>query len=98
MTSRSQLSGGVGLSQPSDALAARVRRRFVDDGADATTVAVTAAVRAEDGAALLGEVTLRRLAGRLAGDLAGAGPLSPLLADPTVTDVLVDLPGDARIL
>ncbi|WP_432994934.1 TadA family conjugal transfer-associated ATPase [Dactylosporangium sp. CA-233914] len=71
-------------------LAERVRARMTDEGAEATPGAVAAAVLAEPGAALLGEHTLRRVAGRLAGEMVGAGPLAPLLADPSVTDVLVN--------
>ncbi|MFG2038970.1 TadA family conjugal transfer-associated ATPase [Dactylosporangium sp. NPDC048998] len=72
------------------ALAERVRARMAVEGADATPGAVAAAVRAEPGAVLLGEKTLRQVAGRLAGEMIGAGPLAPLLADPAVTDVLVN--------
>ena len=71
-------------------LAERVRHRLVVEGPDASPAAVSAALRAEPGAAILGEATLRELGARLTGDLAGAGPLSVLLADPDVTDVLVN--------
>jgi pilus assembly protein CpaF len=68
----------------------RIRQRMTIDGAEATQRAVAAAVRAEPGASLLGETTLRQVTGRLAGDMIGAGRLAPLLADPSVTDVLVN--------
>jgi len=68
----------------------RVRDRLVDAGEAASPAAVAAALRAEPGGAPLGDATLVRLAGRVHGDLAGAGPLAPLLADPAVTDVLVN--------
>lgn len=55
-----------------------------------TPASVVGAVRAEPGAALLGDARLLRLAGQVHGELAGAGPLAPLLADPQVTDVLVN--------
>jgi pilus assembly protein CpaF len=71
-------------------LAARVRRRFAADGTSVTPAAVVAAVRAEPGAAVLGDTTVLRMATRVHQDLIGAGPLAPLLADPAVTDVLVN--------
>jgi pilus assembly protein CpaF len=71
-------------------LTSRVRRRFTVDGVDATPAAVMSAVRAEPGKAVLGDATLLRLADRVHNDLAGAGPLAPLLADPDVTDILVN--------
>lgn len=90
-------TGGLVSSPPQpdqragvDAVTARVRQRFVENGTAPTPVSVAAAVRADGGSAVLGEATLRRLAGQLAGELGGAGPLTPLIADPAVTDVLVN--------
>jgi pilus assembly protein CpaF len=74
-------------------LTTRVRARLAASGREPTTAAVAAAVQAES-VAPVGDVTLRRLAGRLRSDLAGAGPLEPLLADPAVTDVLVNGPAE----
>jgi pilus assembly protein CpaF len=71
-------------------LTERVRQRLSYQGPEATPASVAAALRAEPGAAILGETTLRHLTARLAGDLTGAGPLTPLLAEPDVTDVLVN--------
>jgi pilus assembly protein CpaF len=71
-------------------LAARVRRRFVLDGGDATAAEVMSAVRAEPRTGALGDTTVLRLAERVHSDLVGAGPLAPLLRDPAVTDVLVN--------
>jgi pilus assembly protein CpaF len=71
-------------------MAERVRARMTIEGRDATPRAVAAAVRAEPGAALLGENTLREVTEELTGQMIGAGPLAPLLADPEVTDVLVN--------
>jgi pilus assembly protein CpaF len=68
----------------------RVRRRFVVDGVPATPAAVVTEVRREPGAAVLGDTTVLRIADRVRDDLVGAGPLAPLLADPEVTDVLVN--------
>jgi pilus assembly protein CpaF len=71
-------------------LVERVRQRLVYEGPDATPAAVAAAIRAEPGAALLGATALRQLTDRLTSDLTGVGALAPLLAEPDVTDVLVN--------
>jgi pilus assembly protein CpaF len=71
-------------------VAERVRRRLAADGVEATPAAVVSAVRAEPGAAVLGDTAVLRLADRVHDQLVGAGPLAPLLADPAVTDVLVN--------
>jgi pilus assembly protein CpaF len=73
-----------------DQLTDRERDQFVRDGVPASAVAVAAALRAEPSAAVLGDTSLLRIADRVHGDIAGAGPLAPLLADPNVTDVLVN--------
>jgi pilus assembly protein CpaF len=77
-------------ASPGEALADRVRRRIAVEGSDATGAAVVGAVRREPRAAVLGDATVLRLAERVHADLVGAGPLAPLLADPAVTDVLVN--------
>jgi pilus assembly protein CpaF len=66
----------------------RVRRQFAVEGVEATPAAVVTAVRQETAA--LGDTTVLRLAGQVHDQLVGAGPLAPLLADPDVTDVLVN--------
>jgi pilus assembly protein CpaF len=71
-------------------LATRVRRRLAGDGTAVTPDAVMSAVRDEPGATVLGPEALARAADRVHQDLTGAGPLAPLLADPEVTDVLVN--------
>lgn len=68
----------------------RVRREFAAHRVEATPAAVVAAVRSAPGAAVLGDTTVLRLADRVHDQLVGAGPLAPLLADPSVTDVLVN--------
>ncbi|MEV6932042.1 TadA family conjugal transfer-associated ATPase [Dactylosporangium sp. NPDC051485] len=68
----------------------RVRARMAADGIEISPEAVAAAVRLEPSAAELPAHSLRALAARLAGEMTGAGPLAPLLADPDVTDVLVN--------
>jgi len=83
------LAGLAGLSDLAG-LAGRVRRRLAETGAAPTPARVVAAVQAQPGAAVLGHATLTRLAGRITDELAGAGPLTPLLLDEAVTDVLVN--------
>lgn len=58
-----------------------------------TASAIRALVAAEEGA--LGDLGRGRLADALGDRLVGLGPLTPLLADPAVTDVLVN--GDGRV-
>ncbi|HEY7272341.1 MAG TPA: TadA family conjugal transfer-associated ATPase [Actinoplanes sp.] len=71
-------------------MAERVRQQFAADRVEATPAAVVKAVRAEQSAAVLGDTAVLQLAGRIHDQLVGAGPLAPLLADPAVTDVLVN--------
>jgi pilus assembly protein CpaF len=66
----------------------RVRRQFAYEGVEATPAAVVNAVRRENG--VLGDRAVLRLADQVRDELIGAGPLAPLLADPLVTDVLVN--------
>jgi pilus assembly protein CpaF len=74
----------------SGAMAERVRQQFAAEGVDASPAAVVSAVRREAGAAVLGDTNVLRLADQIHDQLVGAGPLAPLLADPAVTDVLVN--------
>lgn len=78
-------------------LVGRVRRRLTDASATATQVSVLDAVRAEPSQAPLGGTTLLRLSDRLYDELAGAGPLGALIADPSVTDVAVNGPTDVWV-
>ncbi|MEU5945075.1 TadA family conjugal transfer-associated ATPase [Micromonospora sp. NPDC047465] len=73
-----------------DTLASRVRQRIAAAATPVTPAAIVSAVRAEPTAAVLGDTALLRIADRVHDDLVGAGPLAPLLADPEVTDVLVN--------
>ena len=66
----------------------RVRSALADDPGPVTPGRVAAAVRSAG--AVLGDVGLLEVAEALRAELVGAGPLEPLLADPTVTDVLVN--------
>ncbi|MET8278741.1 TadA family conjugal transfer-associated ATPase [Micromonospora sp. NPDC005174] len=77
--------------RPEDAtFAARVRQRIVAATDPVTPAAIVSAVRAEPTAAVLGDTAVLRIADRVHDDLVGAGPLATLLADPEVTDVLVN--------
>ncbi|MGC4833146.1 TadA family conjugal transfer-associated ATPase [Micromonospora vinacea] len=71
-------------------LAARVRQRIAAATTPVTAAAIVSAVRAEPTAAVLGDTAMLRIADRVRDDLVGAGPLASLLADPEVTDVLVN--------
>ena len=64
----------------------RVRQRLVSDRAD-----VGAAVRAEAGG-IVDDAVLAGLSREVASELTGAGLLEPLLAEPGVSDVLVNAP------
>ncbi len=70
------------------ALTSRVRDHLIRDGGTVSTGRVAAAVRSCG--AVVGDTDLHELAERLRADLLGLGPLEPLLADPDVTDVLVN--------
>ena len=72
-----------------------VRGRLADSGSAATPGAVAAALRAEE--SVLGDAEVLSLARRVRADLVGAGPLEPLLNDPSVTDVLVNGPGEVWV-
>ncbi|WP_405428105.1 TadA family conjugal transfer-associated ATPase [Micromonospora sp. NBC_00617] len=78
-------------ARPEDGtFAARVRQRIAAATDPVTPAAIVSAVRAEPTAAVLGDTAVLRIADRVHDDLVGAGPLAPLLADPEVTDVLVN--------
>ncbi|MFB7269568.1 TadA family conjugal transfer-associated ATPase [Streptomyces sp. NPDC056244] len=67
-----------------------VRQRLAQSGADPTPARVAAALRAQG--RLLGDTEVLGAAEELRCELVGTGPLEPLLADPSVTDVLVSAP------
>lgn len=77
-------------------LVERIRRRLVAAGAPVTPAAVAAALR-EEGGALRGDAELLPVLRLLQGEIAGAGPLEPLLRDPAVTDVLVNAPDEVWV-
>ncbi|MFE4173370.1 TadA family conjugal transfer-associated ATPase [Streptomyces sp. NPDC056909] len=76
-------TAGVGLLDA-------VRQRLAASGADPTPARVAAALRAQG--RLLGDTEVLGAAEELRCELVGTGPLEPLLADPSVTDVLVSAP------
>ncbi|MEW2299170.1 TadA family conjugal transfer-associated ATPase [Streptomyces sp. NPDC006655] len=67
-----------------------VRRWLAESGAEPTPARVAQALRAQG--RVLGDAEVLGAAERLRSELVGSGPLEPLLADPTVTDVLVTAP------
>ncbi|MFF8959157.1 TadA family conjugal transfer-associated ATPase [Streptomyces sp. NPDC014894] len=67
-----------------------VRQRLAQSGAEPTPARVAAALRAQG--RLLGDAEVLGGTEQLRRELVGTGPLEPLLADPSVTDVLVSAP------
>ncbi|MHC5263815.1 TadA family conjugal transfer-associated ATPase [Streptomyces sp. UC4497] len=67
-----------------------VRQWLAENGSEATPARVAEALRAQG--RILGDAEVLGAAGMLRSELVGAGPLEPLLADPSVTDVLVSAP------
>ncbi|WP_307815579.1 TadA family conjugal transfer-associated ATPase [Streptomyces sp. 7-21] len=72
-----------------------VRLRLAEAGAEPTPGRVAEALR-EEGLPL-GDGAVRSVVRALRSELVGAGPLQPLLADPDVTDVLVNGPEDVWV-
>ncbi|CAG6397936.1 TadA family conjugal transfer-associated ATPase [Streptomyces cocklensis] len=72
-----------------------VRLRLAEHGGEATPARVAAALRAQG--RLLGDTEVLGVVGALRSELVGAGPLEPLLADPQVTDILVNGPDEVWI-
>lgn len=67
-----------------------VRQRLAESGAEPTPARVAAALRSQG--RLLGDTEVLGGTEKLRCELVGTGPLQPLLADPSVTDVLVSAP------
>jgi pilus assembly protein CpaF len=76
---------------PPPELVERVRRRLAGEPWPPSAARVAAAVRAEGG---FPEGDPLPLLQRLEDEVSGAGPLGPLLRDPSVTDVLVNAPAE----
>lgn len=73
-----------------DVLLEQVRTRLVAHGTPPTEPAVARVLR--DSGVVLGPDAVLALARRLRDEIVGTGPLEPLLADPAVTDVVVNGP------
>ena len=86
------MSASVPVDQ---ALLDRVRAVLAQEAADPTPARVAAALRSEG--RLLGDAAVLSVVEALRRELSGAGPLEPLLAEPGVTDVLVQGPGQVWI-
>jgi pilus assembly protein CpaF len=80
---------------PAD-LVQRVQRRLAAERAQPDPVALARAVRAES-AGVVDDARMLALIRRLETELVGCGPLTPLLADPRTTDVVVNGPQDVRV-
>jgi pilus assembly protein CpaF len=76
-------------------LVIRVTERLAQAGEAPTAAAVTAAVRHEG--AVLGGPGVLALVAEVRSELTGFGPLEPLLADPEVSDVLVNGPSEVWV-
>ncbi|MGW5364863.1 TadA family conjugal transfer-associated ATPase [Actinopolymorpha pittospori] len=86
----------MSASAPVDqALLDRVRAVLAQEAAEPTPARVAAALRSEG--RLLGDAAVLSVVEALRRELLGAGPLEPLLAEPGVTDVLVQGPGQVWI-
>jgi pilus assembly protein CpaF len=94
------VQGTVPIGGVPPGLVQRVQRHLVATGAVATDGAnlrmVVAEVLGEDGVHL-GPPRLAALVRSIGDELTGLGPLAPLLADPTVTDVMVNGPADVWV-
>lgn len=78
-------------------LVERVRRKLTVAETGVTRSAVLGAVLSEPGQAPLGSTTLRRVSDSVFAEVAGAGPLAELLAEPDVTDVVVNGPAEVWV-
>ena len=77
-------------------LVERVRTQLAVEGGPATPARVAAAMRQVDGGAR-GDADTLAVLRAVELEISGAGPLAPLLADPEVTDVLVNGPAEVWI-
>jgi pilus assembly protein CpaF len=79
----------------SAALLDAVRLHLAEHGGEPTPARVASALRAQG--RLLGDSEVLGVVAALRSELVGAGPLEPLLADPDVTDILVNAPDEVWI-
>jgi pilus assembly protein CpaF len=77
-------------------LLAAVRDRLAAEGGPATPAHVAAVLR-DLGGGLRGDLAVLAVLRALQSEIAGAGPLQPLLADPAVTDILVNGPEEVWV-
>ena len=77
-------------------LVERVRARLALEGGTTSPARVAAALR-DEGGGLRGDVEVLEVLRTLQLEISGAGPLAPLLADPLVTDVLVNGPSQVWV-
>lgn len=75
---------------PTAELLGAVRLHLAEHGGEPTPARVAEALRARG--RLLGDAEVLGVVESLRSELVGAGPLEPLLADPAVTDILVNAP------
>ena len=76
---------------PPDELVGEIRRRLLDRGGAApSTVAVFVADDLDDLLPLAGSIERRQVTDLVLAEITGLGPLEPLLADPTVEDVMIN--------
>ncbi|MDQ3979733.1 MAG: CpaF family protein [Actinomycetota bacterium] len=85
------IGGGSGGGGGGDA-SARVHARLLADGSALPLAERVSALVGEE-APLLGSRQRQRMVGQVLAAVSGLGPLEPLLADPAVTDVMVNGPG-----
>jgi pilus assembly protein CpaF len=93
---------GAGATSDDGLLKQRVHHRLVTQGVDDTTSDVDALRRAladllRDEEPLLAPTRFEVLLDELTHEVVGLGPLEPLLADPTITEVMVNGPGRAYV-
>ena len=85
------------------ALRQRVHRRLIVEGGDETDALAPAVLRARltellrEEQPMLAATQLESLLQQLLHEVAGLGPLEPLLADPTVTEVMLNGPNRAYV-
>ncbi|MEZ0091353.1 TadA family conjugal transfer-associated ATPase [Streptacidiphilus sp. EB129] len=94
----SAVGGAQGRSERGGVRAAlldAVRLRLAEAGAEPSTTRVAAALRAQGRP--YGDAEVLDMVRQLRSEMVGAGPLDPLLADPCVTDVLVNGPAEVWV-
>ncbi len=89
---RSREHSGVAVGAPLADAKARIHARLLADGGDGPLADRVAALIDEE-APLLGGALRRRLVAGVLADVCGLGALEPLLADPEVTEIMVNGPG-----